>query len=56
MIDLTTRCAECGDQLGCEISYDRWCVIIRITPCQRCLDASYAEGLEHGREDRDAST
>jgi len=47
-ITLEVICAKCGDSLDEQVDVDSSprCPVIRIRPCQHCLDTSYDDGFE----------
>lgn len=50
-IDLELKCNDCGDNLSCDITEDKWgSPIIKVDPCPNCLTAELERGIEEGEK------
>lgn len=52
MPEITTSievlCESCGKELSASVKND---TTVKVEPCQDCLDKSYEDGLEKGRQE-----
>lgn len=50
-IDIDVSCNDCGRDLSCNITKDKWgSPIINVDPCPDCLTAELEKGIEQGEE------
>lgn len=50
-IDFHLKCNECGNNLSCDITEDKWgCPVIKVDLCSDCLTAELEKGIEEGEK------
>jgi len=52
-VQLDFYCDVCGNPMCDNISYDKQRAIVKIEPCENCLDAAREEGREEAKESRE---